>query len=193
MTNVCYGIVPMPDILNEEKSHLYWEDAFTDDEINTIIKYGDSLTKNEAKIEGNVRNSTISWIEYNEEAEYLYHKMGTLVRDINARHFDFDIYGFVDPFQYTIYGADNNHYEWHYDKGLAGGVPRKLSLVLQLSDPSEYEGGDLEIHADRGIVKTIKRKGLLTIFPSFILHRVTPVTNGIRKTLVVWASGNKFR
>jgi PKHD-type hydroxylase len=71
--------------------------------------------------------------------------------------------------------------------------PRKLSVVLQLSDPSEYEGGDLEIMNCSEPTQVKKEKGLVTAFPSFMLHRVTPVTKGIRRTLVVWLTGPRFR
>jgi PKHD-type hydroxylase len=66
-------------------------------------------------------------------------------------------------------------------------------MVLQLSDPSEYEGGNLEILSSQGEVLTVdKKKGFLAMFPSFKTHRVTPVTSGTRKSLVVWATGPAF-
>jgi PKHD-type hydroxylase len=65
--------------------------------------------------------------------------------------------------------------------------------VLQLSDPDEYEGGNLEILSSREPTVIEKKKGLVSVFPSYILHRVTPVTSGVRKTLVVWTTGPKFR
>jgi PKHD-type hydroxylase len=72
-------------------------------------------------------------------------------------------------------------------------VPRKLSMVLQLSHPSEYEGGDLELMTGNVPHICKKEKGLLYAFPSYILHRVTPITNGTRRTLVVWTSGPRFK
>lgn len=107
--------------------------------------------------------------------------------------FDFDLYGFVEDFQYIVYNSDNSHYDWHMDKGTLTSPPRKLSLVLQLTDPSEYEGGDLELNYCSQPVKTKKERGLVYAFPSWVVHRVTPVTKGVRKTLVVWIAGPKFR
>ena len=72
-------------------------------------------------------------------------------------------------------------------------APRKRSLVLQLSDPSDYEGGDLEFFVSAEPTPVERKKGLIVAFPSFVLHHVTPVTSGTRRTLVVWLSGPKFR
>jgi len=71
--------------------------------------------------------------------------------------------------------------------------PRKLSLVLQLTDPEEYEGGDLELMTSSDPIAVLKQRGLISVFPSFVLHRVTPVTKGTRRTLVVWACGPEFK
>ena len=85
---------------------------------------------------------------------------------------------------------DEGYYDWHVDMG-PGKANRKLSLVCQLSDPSEYEGGELQIHT--GQIHTVeKKKGLVVIFPSYLLHCVTPVTSGKRQTLVLWIEGPPF-
>jgi PKHD-type hydroxylase len=71
--------------------------------------------------------------------------------------------------------------------------PRKLSMVLQLSDPSEYDGGDLEFYVQSEPIKAEKKKGIVYVFPSWVLHRVTPVTRGTRRSLVMWIAGPKFK
>jgi PKHD-type hydroxylase len=78
------------------------------------------------------------------------------------------------------------------DIGAENECTRKLSLVVQLSSPDEYEGGGLEIMASSEPVQVTKEKGLICAFPSFILHRVTPVTKGTRRTLVIWIAGPDF-
>ena len=65
--------------------------------------------------------------------------------------------------------------------------------MLQLTDPAEYEGGDLEIMSGAETDVVLKQRGLITVFPSYILHRVSPVTKGTRKTIVVWACGPAFK
>jgi PKHD-type hydroxylase len=73
---------------------------------------------------------------------------------------------------------------------------RKVSITVQLSDPSEYEGGDLQYfrggnpdNADT----VFKKKGYVFLFPSYMMHRVTPVTQGVRKSLVLWVGGEHYR
>jgi PKHD-type hydroxylase len=74
-----------------------------------------------------------------------------------------------------------------------GSSPRKLSLILQLSDATEYEGGELQLKDSSDHTAVERKKGHLIAFPSYLLHRVTPVTKGIRRSLVVWISGPAFR
>jgi PKHD-type hydroxylase len=97
--------------------------------------------------------------------------------------------------QYTVYYGDREgHYDAHIDSSANTQCPRKLSIVLQLTDPAEYEGGELQIINDsRSPLAVQKARGLVAAFPSFALHKVTPVTKGIRKTIVIWITGPAFR
>ena len=110
----------------------------------------------------------------------------------NKEMWNFDIWGYHDSLQYTRYYGNGGHYDWHADLG-PGLSNRKLSVVLQLSDPSEYEGGDLEINPGGNIMTVPKEMGLICFFPSFLLHRVTPLTSGNRITLVTWLCGANLR
>jgi PKHD-type hydroxylase len=82
-------------------------------------------------------------------------------------------------------------YGWHLDYG--GGISRKLSLAIQLTDPSEYEGGNLQIMTSGEPQNMRKQRGLIAVFPSYVLHQVTPVTQGSRQSLVAWVSGPAFK
>jgi len=105
---------------------------------------------------------------------------------------NFDIWGFPDNLQYTIYHGNGGHYDWHLDLG-PNISNRKLSMVMQLAGPDEYTGGDLEINVGGSILTVPKEKGLICFFPSFLLHRVTPTTSGTRISLVTWLGGNNFK
>ena len=73
-------------------------------------------------------------------------------------------------------------------------APRKLSMVLMLSDTSEFEGGELLLKSDSDEHKSLSMaKGRAWFFPSYMLHKVTPVTKGVRKTLVLWVGGPEFK
>lgn len=194
-----YQLLPPPSIAIPVIPFATWTGGFTDEEISKIISIGDRLALNNAvigdgQIQTTIRDSKTGWISLTPETTFLYEKLGYIARQLNGQFFDFDVWGFAEDLQYTIYDSSNSHYTWHVDHGLDScNSPRKLSLVLQLSDPSEYQGGDLEIFANSEPVKIDKQKGLVAAFPSYVLHRVTPVTRGIRKTVVVWLTGPRFK
>jgi PKHD-type hydroxylase len=89
--------------------------------------------------------------------------------------------------------TDEGCYDWHTDAGIPeNGIQRKLSISILLADPSEFEGGELQF---KGIEdhKILTKQGSIVVFPSFIEHKVTPVTKGVRYSAVTWASGPSFR
>jgi len=194
-----YQIAPSPSISIPEISHATWYNGFTEEEINQIISIGDSLILEDAIVGGGnvvekIRSSKTGWIDLTPETTFIYDNLAYIARQLNGQFFDLDLWGFVEHLQYTVYDGKEDHYTWHLDRGgSTSNTPRKLSLVLQLSDPSEYEGGDLEIFDAPEPTKIEKQKGLVVAFPSFVLHRVTPVTKGIRRTLVVWLTGPRFK
>jgi PKHD-type hydroxylase len=193
-----YQFAPSPDKCTNESLHAWWNDGFTAREIKDIISIGDDYYSTDGVINGNVkdeniRKSRVSWINNTNRTNWLYERMAFVARQLNGQFFDFDLYGFVEDFQYTVYEASGDHYTWHMDKGANSSSPRKLSLVMMLSDPSEYEGGDLEIFTGTQPTVLEKTKGIIHAFPSFVMHRVSPVTRGVRRSLVVWIAGPKFR
>jgi PKHD-type hydroxylase len=194
-----YQLAPSPSISIPEISHATWYNGFTEEEINQIISIGDSLILEDAIVGGGnvvekIRSSKTGWIDLTPETTFIYDNLAYIARQLNGQFFDLDLWGFVEHLQYTVYDGKEDHYTWHLDRGgSTSNTPRKLSLVLQLSDPSEYEGGDLEIFDAPEPTKIEKQKGLVVAFPSFVLHRVTPVTKGIRRTLVVWLTGPRFK
>lgn len=178
-----------------------WENAFSDEEIAKIIAYCDTLPKDqgllgtgEGRIDDEYRRSTVAWAHHIEDTAWFFDRMAWIARQLNGQFYRFDLYGFCEPMQYTAYDESNKGcYDWHVDAGTGEQTPRKLSLVLQLTDPEEYEGGDLEILRTRHPEQVLRKKGLVAAFPSYTLHRVTPVTKGHRRTLVVWVNGPQFK
>tara|TARA_R110002110_G_scaffold168133_3_gene369501 strand:+ start:788 stop:1192 length:405 start_codon:yes stop_codon:yes gene_type:complete len=118
-----------------------------------------------------------------------------LVRRSNSDQFGFDLRDFAESPQVATYRASSGgHFAWHSDIGdgpLAR--QRKLTLVLQLSKPGSYEGGDLQVMPSAQVLAASRDQGCVSIFPSFALHQVTPVTRGKRHSLTVWAHGPSFR
>lgn len=194
-----YTFAPM---INKKQSTTfsYFNNAFTDAELETIINYAKRQVIESARIEStksnveDIRRTRISWIHPNNETIWFYDRMATVARELNADFYNFDLFGFVESMQFAIYEGDlESHYSWHVDASNNSGSPRKLTLVLQLSDPSEYEGGELQLYSSSDIAVIPKQKGLVVAFPSFNLHRVTPVTKGTRYTIVAWTCGPAFR
>jgi len=176
--------------------------GFTDDELEMVVAACELSEFNKGKVGGgkhnmidpNVRDTDITWVEQNEANGWIYSRMSNLASRVNFDKFQFDLSHF-QPLQYGKY-KPGGHYTWHYDAGPNTSENRKLSFVLALSDPDSYEGGELQINinGDTDKAHSMKiRKGDLIVFPSYIGHRVTPVTSGERMTLVGWAVGPRFK
>jgi PKHD-type hydroxylase len=179
-------------------NYYYFTSAFTPSEIIKIREMGDKLPKQKGEVGGeessvsDYRVSDISWVPENLETQWLYNKITEYAKTANKEMWNFDIWGYHDQLQYTTYYGDGGHYDWHADLG-PGISNRKLSVVLQLSDPGEYEGGELQMNVGSSILTVPQELGLICFFPSFLLHRVTPLTSGVRKSLVTWLCGANLR
>jgi PKHD-type hydroxylase len=178
-------------------NYYYFINAFTPEEIRKIRDLGDALPQQRGSVIGDdgqttYRISDVSWIPEEPEHEWLFTKLSEYAHSANKEMWNFDIWGYGDELQYTTYYDNGGHYDWHADVG-PGISNRKMSMVLQLSDPKEYEGGELEFNPGGQILTVQRQLGLLCFFPSFLLHRVTPVTSGVRKSLVTWYCGSNFR
>ena len=179
-----------------------WENGFSKEEIDKIVAAGELSAFNKgqvgagggAVIDSAIRDTDIVWLEQNEANGWIYEKLSAAAARVNYDKFQFDLVN-LQPLQYSKYKLDG-HYSWHYDSGPNMPEHRKLSVVLGLSDPDSYEGGELQInaHGDQNKPHSLKiKRGDLVVFPSFMGHRVTPVTSGERLTLVGWAVGPKFK
>ncbi len=143
----------------------------------------------------NLRKAELVWIDDVAGMGWVMERLIEVVRRSNTHTFDFDLREFAESPQVATYKAsDSGHFAWHSDigNGPAAGK-RKLTLVLQLSESSSYEGGDLEIMPSAQVVAASRAQGSVSIFPSFSLHQVTPVVRGVRHSLTVWAHGPAFR
>lgn len=188
---------------NDNHAFVTWENGFSTEELSSIEKWCDeNLTPEKATVGGyskdddfsKIRRSDTAWITNQETTRWFWDRMAWIARQLNSQFYRFDLTGFAEDFQYTIYYGDcEGHYDWHLDSGGSEPATRKFSMVLQLSAPEDYEGGDLQILTSTDPENVRKERGLVAAFPSFRLHRVTPVTKGIRKTIVIWISGPPFR
>ena len=181
-------------------NYYYFTNVFTNQEIEKIIEIGESQPKIKGTTVGEdvsqqvseYRVSDISWLSNNTKTNWIFDRIADLAIKANTEMWNFDIWDFQDDLQYTSYYGNGGHYDWHADLGV-GISNRKLSVVLQLSDPSEYEGGELQMNTGGNIINVPKEKGLICFFPSFVLHRVTPLSSGLRRSVVTWLCGANLR
>lgn len=148
----------------------------------------------EQSINTEVRRSEVRWAGHIKWINELVYDFASRA---NKAAFGFDI-SYLEDIQYTIYhGTDEGYYDWHFDTFWANGTAfdRKLSLTIQLSNPSDYAGGEflLDPQYEQPDPIQLKTRGTVLCFPSPIRHTVQPVTSGVRKSLVAWIEGPKFR
>ena len=186
-------------------THAFWEGFLSDEDINQILSLpewlntdvakigGDSL---EGRVDGNIRKTNVGWMAPNQNNVHIWEKFSNVVSEINSEFFHFDLTGFYEPAQLGLYtSGEQSHYSWHIDSSCKDRkVPRKLSMVLMLSDPSDFIGGQLQIKTESDVpIDLEQKKGRAWFFPSYVLHRVTPVVKGTRRSLVLWVGGPEFK
>jgi PKHD-type hydroxylase len=178
-----------------------WEGAFTEQELDWLQDRAKNADQ-QAEVTGNldqfvvnsIRRSQISWLNKTPETAWVFEKLAHVASSLNAEYYRFDLTGFGEALQLANYTqSEHGMYGWHQDYGGKLGPSRKLSMVLQLTDPAQYEGGNLQIMTDGEPKSVRKQRGLISVFPAYTLHQVTPVTQGTRQSLVAWISGPPFR
>lgn len=188
---------------SELDRHDVVEGAFSPEEVARIRAMGAALDLQDGaiggggKVDEEIRKSRLGWIGLGEASEWLYERIGKLVLDSNRRLWRFDLGGLTEQLQYSRYEAPAGGYDWHLDIASSSAMPRgarrKISLVVQLTDPDECFGGELELRPARHVVVPFLEAGSAVLFPAYMLHRVAPVKQGARESLVTWVSGPPFR
>ena len=208
--------------MNLNINYWYFKSAIPHRICDDIIKYGleqkenialtgsqngnDNLRDEDLKQLHKKRKSDVVWMN----DRWIYNEIHPYINTANkGANWNFE-WDWSESCQFTKYKL-NQFYDWHcdsnekpYDKPdepNRHGKVRKLSTTVSLVDGSEYEGGDFEFdfrNKDNGsnvphVCKEIKSKGSVVVFPSFVWHRVKPVTAGTRYSLVMWNLGWPFR
>ena len=174
--------------MNKKKKQVHIEhrlDLFLEEEVEQIIELGDALVLSEGKIKGekidhSIRNSKIAWIHPGKDTWWLFDRAIMVFKSGLP-------FSTLQSMQYTVY-YDKGHYDFHRDIGTGDEIMKaRVNVgILQLSSPSKYKGGVLQLKHEDEVIDVMKTKGMVTTFPIDMEHRVTPVTSGIRKTLIMW-------
>ena len=179
-------IIPQKEV--DSQNYYWYQNSFTDSELGSLESSLQKLSFEKATTVGGgdetIRQSSIKWIPQHPQFEWLYEKLLAFALEANQNLWEFDLWSIIEHIQYTeYYATQNGHYDWHQDIGPNNLSQRKLSIAIQLND--DYEGGEFQIWQGGKSYQTIpKGKGNVVVFPSYMMHRVTPVTSGTRKSLV---------
>lgn len=167
-------------------------DLFTPAECRRILDAATNLSATNGTagdIIRSERDSTIKWIMPCAENDWIFSRLEKLVRKTNLLY-KFELAGFLEPLQLGRYES-SGLYDWHMDHD---GFPhRKMTISVQLSHENDYQGGSLEFMDGPNIRQAPRTQGSAVVFPSYFLHRVTPVTEGVRCSLVVWIGGMPYK
>ena len=177
-------------------------DVFSLEEIEQIKAQISALEPGNSDFSGVRRSSKICMLSAEDEANlWIFDRLNEVLRQHNLNFYGYDI-EYIQPLQYSVYRADEGgEYAWHQDWGAAvynnrPEFARKLSFTVQLSDPADYRGGRLEINYGQDYAAEAEEyleAGTLISFPSFMLHRVSPLLAGERIALVGWCMGPDYK
>lgn len=185
---------------------MVYQNFLSDEEIDKLLnKYKDvtpwkgGIVSSEedqyhANVVEEVRRVDINTIHVEDDNMWLFDKLSMAVADANT-HYNYHLTGFLEHMQLLRYSeptgdTGGGFYDWHQDVGLGQLNTRKLTCIIQLTDPVEYEGCEVQVMGAGVISKT---KGTLTIFPSFTHHCVTELVKGHRESVVAWVNGHPFK
>ena len=183
------------------QNYYYYNEGFNKTELDKVYKGVDALpfvqagVAQENSVDKKIRSSSIKWVPKEANWEWLYEKMMNMALEANKALWHFDLISIMDNIQYTeYYASEGGHYGWHQDIGPGWLSNRKISITVQLSGPDEYEGGNLDYwQGGEGHTTAPKGKGTVFIFPSYMMHRVSPVTKGTRRSFVLWVGGQHYK
>ena len=185
---------PLPH-LTHWAPHVSAEGVFSPEDCTAVLALRGEVKSGEIVESGGekaYRDSRVSWVRPSEETNWLFAKAHQVALQVNQDCYKMELSGFTEPLQIAEYGADQ-YYDWHLDLGNGGFSIRKLSFIVQLTDPGAYDGGEVELLSQRNAEAIPKTQGCMTFFPTYILHRVCAVTRGTRHSLVGWIGGPHFR
>lgn len=201
-----YNTLPVSSI---NYPYCFKHKVFNQVELEKIIIYCDALEKTKAniretevgknteKFDSTTRVSDISWITIDAESKWIFDRIAEKIDSLNHEFYQHDLFGF-NAIQYAEYNFKQlGKYDYHMDMHMFpstsdNNMPRKLSASLLLNNT--FEGGEFEINTGGGGEKVSELvAGTIIVFPSYLIHRVKPVTKGIRRSLTVWCVGPKFK
>jgi PKHD-type hydroxylase len=202
--NIIKPFGKLPELIREEYNNNFVPfvsipNLFNNNEIDKIRALWNEDEARDAKIgslgSGEInyqkRKSRIIFLD-KPDTDWIYDRLSMACILVNANKYKFDILGYQSKLQLTSYGV-GDFFGWHMDSGDKHNSIRKLSITVQLTSTDEYEGGALQFFKGNDTINAPSEKGTAVIFPSYVAHRVEPVTKGCRKSIVGWIAGPPYR
>ena len=192
-------------VLNKKFCHEIIQTGLAKEKQTAITGLSEKLNKKQMKKSKQIRDSNVVWLD----DQWIYKGIQPYIHEANKNAgWNFE-WNWNESCQFTIYDH-KQHYNWHRD---AWDEPynrpndinvhnkiRKLSVIISLTDPKEYKGGDLFFDFENVYgkpkpfkAKEIKPQGSIVVFPSDTWHKVSSVTKGTRYSLVMWCLGKTFK
>jgi PKHD-type hydroxylase len=167
-------------------------DAFSAAECDAIVALGLAAALEPATVFEGGRDQVVPGLRQAERCYWprevaggwIHARLDALFAEAGAL-FDLAVEPLFEDIQFVRYGVGDHFQTWHSDAGADRGEARLMSLSVELSEPGDYDGGVLEIAPAVGLPRSLPRGGA-RLFPSRAIHRVTPVTRGVRHALVAW-------
>lgn len=194
-----YNIAPPVNNSLTTKFYQFF-DLLTVEECAKIVEMADGLElgdgtlgagadETEQRLDKSYRDVQTNAFPIKASTRWIYDKIRDGVLEANDTCWNFDISGIYEGVQYLEY-TEEGHYDWHFDVGVRSSSCRKLTCIVQLSSPDDYEGCDVEIYGG-GVIP--KEQGSAVVFPSYLYHKVFPLTSGVRRCAVAWIMGPPLR
>lgn len=177
----------------------YLANVFNQQECELIQKIAQKLTLEDASTIANnstkIRKNMCGWFDSSDsDFEWIYRRLTDAIVALNKQFWNFDL-DYIESLQYTVYSNPKDHYSDHVDtlQSYRNHV-RKLSFSVQLSDPKSYNGCNLMMRdSDTEYSNTTREQGAFIAFPSYTVHKVSPLVSGKRISLVGWVCGLPFK
>ena len=193
-----------PFELSHTDQYVFYDNFLTKEQCELFIKQNNQKSKKskatvgDNKLNKKIRDCYTSWIGIEDKSMWFYNELVGQTIKANQDYFKFDLWGLAEALQFTHYIAPNNFYHSHIDMGL-NQKTRKLSAVVMLSDPKNFSGGELCLYTGKNLnnkkdyIVIEPKQGRIVFFPSYLLHKVNPITKGERFSLVAWFTGPNFK
>jgi PKHD-type hydroxylase len=162
-------------------------------ECSDIASVASSLPTEPAQVLAGVsrhRRGTVSWLLPTTASAWLFGRLEAFGKEY-ADECGLAVSALHPAVQFARYPVDG-HFDWHQDYDDNETPAKKITIVVQLSDATDYDGGRFELVGEQPSVFH-RAQGAAVAFPTILAHKVHPVTRGLRCTLAAWMNGPRFR